>query len=186
MPTTHHPALISDILAFWFTELTPEQWFRKDAGVDDRIRARFAAAHETMAATENAVLLRSADTALAAIIALDQFPRNMFRDSPQAFATDAKALALATTAVDAGLDRDRTVHQRLFVYLPFEHAEHAATQARSLALIASLGDAKFTRYADAHKVIIDRFGRFPHRNVSLGRVSTPAELAFLKEPMSSF
>jgi uncharacterized protein (DUF924 family) len=174
------------VLDFWFKELSVAQWFRQDAVVDGLIRDRFAATLESAAAVPEAELVSDPDTALAAIITLDQFPRNMFRGSAAAFAHDAKAVRLATLAVDRGDDQGRTVHERLFIYLPFEHSESPDNQARAVALISALGDAELTRYAEAHKIIIDRFGRFPHRNAILGRTSTPQEIAFLKEPMSSF
>lgn len=123
---------------------------------------------------------------LAALIVLDQFPRNMFRDTPRAFATDPLALALARQMVDAGLDRDFSKDERMFLYLPFEHSEQAADQARCCALFALLEDSELLRYAQAHKDIIDRFGRFPHRNATLGRSSTHEEIEFLKQPGSSF
>ena len=177
---------VDDVLGFWFEDLTPPQWFKKDAAVDAIIHQRFANVHATVMTTPNAALLLNAKTALAAIIALDQFPRNIFRADPRAFASDAKALVLAVAAVDAGLDQQCAQAQRLFVYLPFEHSEDPAMQVRSLALISRLGNPELTRYAEAHKVIIDRFGRFPHRNAVLGRATTPEEEAFLKEPLSSF
>lgn len=178
------PAWVEEVLGFWFGELTPEQWFKKDDGVDRAIKSRFAALYESLAASPP--VTTDARTALAAAIVLDQFPRNMFRGSPQAFASDARALALANAAVDAGLDQKLAPHERTFLYLPFEHSEDAAMQARSVALFTALGNANQLDYAIRHKVIIDRFGRFPHRNAILGRASTPEEIAFLKEPGSSF
>jgi uncharacterized protein (DUF924 family) len=123
---------------------------------------------------------------LAAVIVFDQFPRNMFRGTPRAFATDPLALALARQMVDAGLDRDFSKDERMFLYLPFEHSEQAGEQVRCCALFALLEDPELLRYAQSHKDIIDRFGRFPHRNVILERVSTPEEIEFLKQPGSSF
>ena len=123
---------------------------------------------------------------LALIILLDQFSRNMFRGSAQAFAADEKALAHARTAVERGLDQQLPPFQRTFVYLPFEHSESLADQDRSVALFEALGDENTYDYAVRHRDIIVRFGRFPHRNVILGRESTPEELEFLKEPGSSF
>ena len=124
-------------------------------------------------------------TALAATIVLDQFSRNMFRGTPAAFASDPKALAIAQASVARGFDADLPEKRRQFFYLPFEHSEDAAVQARSVTLFATLGEG-YLRWAQAHKVIVDRFGRFPHRNAVLGRVSTPEEIAFLQEPNSSF
>src|SRR5262249_2280781 len=116
----------------------------------------------------------------------DQMSRNMFRGTARAFATDPKALNIAEMTVTRGLDRGLTKEERLFCYLPFEHAEDSATQARCVALISGLGDPELTKWAEAHKAIIDRFGRFPHRNPALARRSTAEEVEFLKEPGSSF
>jgi uncharacterized protein (DUF924 family) len=127
-----------------------------------------------------------AHTVLAAVIVLDQMSRNMFRDTPRAFSADAKALRLAKAAVARGFDDDLTKDQRLFLYLPFEHSEDRRSQARSVALISSLGDAELQKWAEDHKAVIDRFGRFPHRNGVLGRVSTREEAEFLQQPDSSF
>ncbi len=181
-----NPTWVNNVLAFWFRELTPAQWFRRDDAVDATIRKRFSPVHAQAATATDAALLLNTDTALGAIIVLDQFSRNMFRGDPRAFASDDKALRLAIAAVAAGLDQTRSRDHRLFLYLPFEHSENPAIQVRSVALIGALGDAELTRYAEAHKVIIDRFGRFPHRNAVLGRATTPEEAAFLKEPMSRF
>ncbi len=187
MPTVERDASWSRrILTFWFADLQPAQWFSKDDTVDAVIRARFAPVIETVAAMPDDELLIDPDTVLAAVIALDQFPRNLHRGRADAFAHDSQALHLAIAAIEAGLDQGRTPHQRLFLYLPFEHSEDAAMQKRSVAQIEALGDANLTRYAAAHKAIIDRFGRFPHRNAALGRISTAEELTFLNEPMSSF
>ena len=118
-------------------------------------------------------------TAIAAVIALDQFPRNMFRGSPRAFATDALALSIAQHAIAAGWDEELTQQQRLFLYMPFQHAEDRAVQARSIELFTRLGLGENLDYANRHKEIVDRFGRFPHRNEVLGRVSTPEEVEFI-------
>jgi uncharacterized protein (DUF924 family) len=177
---------VSDILKFWFEDLKPAQWFAKEAGLDQLIRTRFLGVHERVAAAGEAELLADPKTVLAAVIALDQFPRNMFRGAARAFATDPKALALSSKAVALGFDAGLSRNEKLFLYLPFEHSEHPAMQARSVALFSGLGDAEQIKYAVAHKAIIDRFGRFPHRNAILGRTSTAAEEAFLKEPDSSF
>ena len=125
-------------------------------------------------------------SALAAILALDQFPRNLFRGQARAVATDLQALQLSRNAVGRGHDAGLGVHERLFLYLPFEHSESAADQARAVALISGLGDGEYTRFALAHQDIITRYGRFPHRNEALGRPSSGDELAFLKQPGSSF
>lgn len=131
-------------------------------------------------------LLPDAQTALAAVIVLDQMSRNMFRDTPRAFAADPQALWVAEAAIVRGFDAGLTKDQRMFLYLPFQHAEDRQLQGRSLALMASLGDPELLKWADVHKAIIDRFGRFPHRNGILGRISTPEENEFLKQPDSNF
>jgi uncharacterized protein (DUF924 family) len=176
----------AEILQFWFAEITHEQWFKKDDAFDHALRGRFLARHEAIAALPAHACLEDAETALAAVIALDQFPRNMFRGTPRAFATDAKALDLAGQAIGRGFEAALPKVQRGFLYLPFEHAEDAAAQARCVELTATLGDRELLRWAEAHKAIIDRFGRFPHRNAVIGRVSTPEEIAFLTQPGSSF
>lgn len=176
-----------DVLDFWFRELAPEAWFRKDATVDETIRTRFLGRHEQVVADfDLAAATGTPGRALATIIVLDQFPRNMFRNTPRAFATDPLALSVADAAVARGLDTGLEKMRRLFLYLPFEHSEALVHQARSVELIGGLGDDDLRRYAVAHSDIIKRFGRFPHRNVILGRGSTAEELAFLSQPGSSF
>jgi len=130
--------------------------------------------------------LESAEGFLAAILVLDQFPRNMFRGSAQAFATDAQALALSKRAIAEGLDMKLPPEKRCFVYIPFQHSEDLADQRRSLELFTALGNPENLDFAKRHEEIIARFGRFPHRNASLGRATTPEEEAFLKQPGSSF
>ena len=125
-----------------------------------------------VSATPDAALLRDARSALAAVIVLDQFSRNMFRGDPRAFASDAKALAIADAAIGKGYLGELSKDERLFLYLPFEHCEDRAQQARCVQLMSELGDPELTRYAVAHRDIIERFGRFPHRNAILGRTST--------------
>ena len=185
------------ILAFWFgTEdepafCTPRAlWFRADAAFDRAVGAHCQALHLEAAAGR---LDHWADTplgCLALLILLDQAPRNLFRGTPRAYATDRQALAHARAAVDAGFDRPLRPVQRWFIYLPFEHSETLADQARSVALFEALKDDSASAAAldsvRRHHEIIARFGRFPHRNAILGRVSTPAEEAFLTQPNSSF
>ncbi len=177
---------VYDVLRYWFEETRPQQWFEKDEAFDAEVRRRFLVLHETLAGRPVASLLGEPRTALAAVVVFDQMPRNMFRGTPRAFATDAKALELAEAAIARGFDRGRTTEERMFLYLPFEHAEDRAMQARSVELVAALGDSELTKWAEMHKVVIDRFGRFPHRNAVLGRPSTPEEIEFLKQPGSSF
>ena len=179
------PAWVGDVLGFWFEECTPEQWFKKDEAFDNGLRDRFGAVHAAVTALAPEDCSRDAETALAAIIVLDQFSRNLFRNTPAAFAADPKALRLAGAAIAQGFDRSVPEQRRQFFYLPFEHAEDRDAQARSVALFTPLGE-EYGRWAIAHQVIIDRFGRFPHRNAILGRVSTPEEVEFLAGPGSSF
>ena len=166
------------VTRYWFEELPPQAWFRKDTRVDDTIRERFAALHDEIARIRPEQLTTPRDC-LAAVIVLDQFPRNMFRDSPRSFATDALALSISQHAIAAGLDRQLDRQQRWFLYMPFQHSEDRAVQARSIELFTQLGDRENLGYARRHQEIIDRFGRFPHRNEVLGRVSTPEEAQFI-------
>ncbi|WP_084619085.1 DUF924 family protein [Thalassobaculum salexigens] len=176
----------ADILDFWFTECSEEDWFKKSDAFDATLRDRFGTAHEAAAQGQLDGWAETADGRLALILLLDQMSRNLFRGSARAFAQDPAALALARRAIAEGDHVGATRERRLFLYLPFEHSENPADQALCLALFVALGDDGLTDYADRHKVIVDRFGRFPHRNEVLGRESTPAERAFLQEPNSSF
>ena len=177
---------VGDVLKFWFEQTEPDQWFEKDPTFDASIRERFLSLHEILVSRGYDGLLADAQTALAAVIVLDQMSRNMFRDTPRAFSADPQALWVAEAAIARGCDAGLTKDQRLFLYLPFEHSEDCQSQARSVALMASLGDPELHKWAEAHKAIVDRFGRFPHRNGILGRGSTPEETEFLKQPESSF
>ena len=177
---------IGDVLGFWFGELGREAWFAKSDKIDETIRERFLILYEVLTTWPVEDALASPERALATVLVLDQFPRNLFRDSPEAFANDGLAREIASAAIARGLDEGFNTDQKLFLYLPFEHSEDAADQQRAVELISALGDEEYTRYAIAHKEVIDRFGRFPHRNDALGRTSTPEEEAFLKEPGSSF
>jgi uncharacterized protein (DUF924 family) len=169
---------VDEVLRFWFEELPPEAWFRKDARVDDQIRERFLPLYEQVRGMQ-AQDFATPPASLAAVIVLDQFPRNMFRNSPQAFATDPLALEIAQRAIAGGFDRQLSETRRTFLYMPFQHSEDAAMQARSIELFATLADKGGLDYANRHRAIIDRFGRFPHRNAILGRASTEEELQFL-------
>jgi uncharacterized protein (DUF924 family) len=174
------PGWITDVLHFWFKELKPEKWFAKDEAVDATIRKRFGALHASLTEKVPASITATPLGALAVVIVLDQFSRNLFRNSVRAFACDATALAIAQEAVGAGFDAQLERNQRTFLYLPFEHSEDREVQRRSIELFAALGDADALDYARRHYDIIERFGRFPHRNRILGRESTPEELEFLK------
>ena len=172
-----------DVLDFWFG-LPRAAWFGKDPALDAEIRGRFLAAYEAAAAGP-ADNLQDARGALARVVLLDQFPRNMFRASARAFAADPLARAAARRIVDARWDRGMTADERMFAYLPFEHSESLADQHLSCELMRPLGDEVY-RYAVRHREIIERFGRFPHRNAALGRESTPEEREFLRQPGSGF
>ncbi len=180
-PKTQPPEAAARVLRFWFGELRPEQWWTRDDGVDDAIRTRFAELQKDIADEVPLEWLETARGHLAAVIVLDQFPRNLFRKSARAFESDAAALALAVDTVDAGLDAQLTEAERKFLYLPFEHSEDADMQARSVALYEKLGDEDSLDFARKHKLVIDRFGRFPHRNEVLGRETTEEEQAFLEK-----
>ncbi len=169
---------IDDVLRFWFEELEPAAWFMKSDSVDSLIRERFLDLYRRLAQAD-AGAFSTARACLAAVIVLDQFPRNMFRGSAQAYAQDERALSIAEHAIGAGFDGELSLQQRVFLYLPFQHSEDAATQARSVELYAS-HDAATLDYVWQHKRIIDRFGRFPHRNLVLGRESTAEEIEFMK------
>ncbi len=165
-------------------------WFEKDAAYDAAISARFAAAVETALTGAWTGAVADARDALALLILLDQFPRNLFRGSANAFAGDSEARAVASRTVDSGRDRSMAPVERIFVYLPFEHSEDLADQDRSVALFASIPETPWRGmaldYAERHRDVIRRFGRFPHRNAALARVSTPDELAYLATPGSGF
>jgi len=175
-----------DVLKFWFEEATPEQWFRKDDAFDHAITRRFSALHGRAARCELYAWRSEAEGRLAEIIVLDQFSRNMYRDMPQAFAWDALALALAQEAVAAGADAALEPRMRHFLYMPYMHSESVEIHRVADALFARLGNASALDYEQKHKAIIDRFGRYPHRNDILGRASTPEEVAFLAQPGSRF
>lgn len=188
---------VREVLAFWFGEpgsvdlgKPRTAWFRKDAAFDDEIRHRFMALHASAALGERESWHDDPESLLALIVVLDQFSRNLYRDDPRAFSQDAQALSCAQFMIERGWDATRLPVERQFAYLPFEHAEDPAMQDRSVALFSSLEafpETKgLTEWAEKHRVIVRRFGRFPHRNAALGRESTPEEVAFLKEPGSRF
>jgi uncharacterized protein (DUF924 family) len=165
------------VLAFW-RAAGPDKWFEKDAGFDAEIRRRFRETYEAAAAGELA-WNENPQGALALVIVLDQFPRNMFRDSACAFAADPLAREVAARAIARGFDHAVPIAERMFFYLPFEHSETLADQDRCVALNRASGDADAIKWAELHADIIRRFGRFPHRNAVLGRVTTAEEQAFL-------
>jgi len=167
------------ILDYWFGELTPEDWFTRNEAVDQAIRDRFGQLYEALRRAPPAEAEVSARACLAAIIVLDQFPRNIFRGTAQAFGSDDQALRLARIVVEKGFDEGMTEHQRQFLYMPFMHSERLADQERGVDLFRRIGNEDGVRYAEEHRDIIARFGRFPHRNRVLGRQSTADERAFM-------
>jgi len=173
------PAAPEGVLSFW-REAGPKRWFAQDSAFDAQVRERFLANHEAAAAGQLSAWEDSAEGALALVIALDQFPRNMFRGTARAFSTDALALAAARRAIGRGFDLKTPMPERNFFYLPFEHSENLADQERCGALTEATGDAEAVKWASVHLDVIRRFGRFPHRNAALGRVSTPEEITFLE------
>ena len=166
------------VLAFW-RGAGSDKWFKKDSAFDEEIRTRFLKTYEAAVRGELAAWETAREGALALVIVLDQFPRNMFRGSARAFEADPLALAVARRAIERGFDLQLPVQERSFFYLPFEHSEAMADQERCCELFRSTGDAELLKWAELHTDIIRRFGRFPHRNVVLGRVTTPEEQAFL-------
>ena len=171
-------AMPHDIVAFW-RDAGPATWFAKNDAFDSELRTRFLDAHFAAARREHETLLDDANGALALILLLDQVPRNVFRNSAHAFATDPLAREYADRTIAAGFDHDIDPALRIFFYLPFEHSEAIADQDRTVALCEALGDANYLKYAEAHRDVIRRFGRFPHRNLALARTNTQEEQAWL-------
>jgi uncharacterized protein (DUF924 family) len=176
--TNSDAATPADVVAFW-RAAGHDKWFAKDAALDAEIKTRFLAIHEAAAADKLSDWETTPEGALALLILLDQFPRNMFRASPRTFATDPLARAVADRAIARGYDTRAPEDLRGFFYLPFMHSEDLADQQRCVTLARAAGDEGTARYAEIHTDIIRRFGRFPHRNAILGRATTPAEQAFL-------
>jgi uncharacterized protein (DUF924 family) len=167
---------VEEVHRFWFE--APERWFGPDPGFDAEIRQRFGELYESLKGDTPATL--SPRWSVAAVIVLDQFPRNMFRGTVQEFATDAQALSIARAALADGAEQQTRVDERLFLYMPFMHSEDPANQQRSVSLYTALDVPEMLKVAQEHKLVIDKFGRFPHRNKVLRRTSTPAEIAYLK------
>ncbi|MGH8061051.1 MAG: DUF924 family protein [Pseudoxanthomonas sp.] len=168
----------SEVIAFW-RGAGAARWFARDDAFDAEFRQRFEAAHFAAARGEYEAWMESAESTLALLILLDQFPRNCFRGSAHSYATDGLARHYAHRAVKAGFDQEIDSGLRLFFYLPFEHSEALADQDRSMELFGGIGDAELMKYAKLHRDLIVRFGRFPHRNAALGRESTREELDYL-------
>lgn len=168
-----------EVVEFW-RAAGPQRWFRKDEAFDEEFRSRFLQAHEAAARGELDTWAATAEGALALVLLMDQFPRNAFRGTPRVYATDAQARGAASNAIERGFDGQVAPELRAFFYLPFMHSESLADQDRSVALNAQLG-GESARYAEHHRGIVQRFGRFPHRNAVLGRTSTPEEERFIAE-----
>ena len=177
---------ISDVINFWFSEIEPAQWWKKDTAFDREVAVRFAAVHTQAGACEFFSWRSSAEGRLAEIIVLDQFSRNMFRDAAQAFAYDCLALALAQEAVSLGVDQQLLPVQRNFMYMPYMHSESLAIHEVAVNLFAANSEKDNSDFELRHKAIIERFGRYPHRNQALQRQSTAEEIEFLQQPGSSF
>lgn len=174
------------VLSFWFNDIDPAMWWQKNDEFDQQITNTFQDLHHQATQGELCDWRETASGRLAEIIVLDQFSRNIYRDSPLAFASDAQALCLSQHAVAMGLDKQLSSIERSFLYMPYMHSESAKVHVDAVKLFQANGNENNLKFELAHKDIIDRFGRYPHRNEILGRTSTPEEIAFLKRPNSSF
>ena len=174
------PVMPADVLRFWF-DAGPARWFKKDAAFDAAIAARFGAVAEAAARGALDTWATDPDGALALLLLLDQFRRNIHRESAKAFAADRHCLSIAVAAIARGFDAAVAKDRRQWFYLPFEHSEDLRTQECGIALFEALGDPEALKWAVLHRDIIARFGRFPHRNAVLGRQSSPEELQFLAD-----
>lgn len=175
-----------EIISFWFEELDKKQWWVKDEKLDQVIKTRFLDTH-TLAMKDELVHWRAdPEGRLAEVIVLDQFSRNMFRDTSASFASDSKAIALAISAIESGADKELATGKRTFLYMPFMHSESLSVHEKAVKVFSEPGMEGTLDFELKHKKIIDKFGRYPHRNKILGRESTAEELEFLKSPDSSF
>ncbi len=179
-------ATAEDILGFWFEEIQPAQWWKIDPAFDELVRSRFGALHERARLCELFAWRVTPAGRLAEVIVLDQFARNIHRGTAGAFAADPLALALAQEAVAAGADLALDAERRAFLYMPYMHSESAAIHAAAEPLMRERAPRHTHEFELKHKAIVDRFGRYPHRNAMLGRASTAEEVEFLKQPGSSF
>lgn len=176
----------TEVLQFWFEELTAKQRFAKDGTLDETIRQRFGALHSRAARGELQPWRKDPAGRLAEIIVLDQFSRNLYREDARAFACDPLALKLAAEAVMVGADLVLPIPRRAFLYMPFMHSESLSDHEQAVRLFSQPGLEDNLKFELRHQAIIEKFGRFPHRNLILGRPSTPDEVAFLQTPGSSF
>jgi uncharacterized protein (DUF924 family) len=186
MPESDQVAEPQDVLSFWFDELSDRDWFSPTAALDAQIFRRFRVTHLSLSRQVGPRWRAEPSARLAAIIVLDQLPRNMYRGSPLAFATDGIARREARLALEAGADQLVHARQRTFFYLPFEHSEEIEDQHLCCLLFSKMANPELLDYAHRHRDIIARFGRFPHRNGVLGRLTSDAESEFLQEPGSRF
>ena len=177
---------IDEVLTFWFEEATPKQYFTKDVAFDNTIRNRFSSLHEAAVKGKLEQWRNTPSGALAEIIILDQFSRNIYRGLPTSFASDELCLRLAKNAIKKGFDKKIDIKKREFFYLPFMHSEAKEEHEKSVQMFSEKGLEIYLPFAYKHKAIIDRFGRYPHRNDILGRQSTLEETEFLTQPDSSF
>lgn len=175
-----------EVIFFWFEQIDSSYWFKKDEQFDLQIKARFLNYYKSVTRGETSHWRQSPEGRLAEILVLDQFTRNMFRGTARSFEGDELALKLAKEAVAAGDDLKLPIQQRAFLYMPYMHSEDQRTHEEAVRLFSQPGLENNLKFEILHKKIIDRFGRYPHRNDVLGRKSTPEELAFLKSPGSSF
>jgi uncharacterized protein (DUF924 family) len=175
-----------DVIRFWFEESAPEQWWKKDPTFDALIRERFGDVHGAAGRGELIAWRSAAAGRLAEVIVLDQFSRNIYRDTPRAFAFDGMALVLAQEAVARGADRELPPPKRAFLYMPYMHSESLLIHEQAVRLFSQPGLEKNLEYELKHRAIIERFGCYPHRNAILGRASTPEEREFLEQPGSAF
>ena len=176
----------TDVHTFWFDEIDRSLWFKKDADFDQLLAERFSALHARASHGELSAWRDTPHGRLAEIIVLDQFSRNLFRDNAKAFAQDGMALVLAQEAVRCGADSALNTQERVFLYMPYMHSESLIIHETAVELFTRNGILNNLDYELKHKAIIERFGRYPHRNAVLGRASTPEELEFLSQPGSSF
>lgn len=175
-----------EIIKFWFEEISQTQWWKKDVEFDELIASRFSEVHGQASRCELNSWRDTAEGRLAEIIVLDQFSRNIYRNSPLSFATDSLALALSQEAIRTGADKEVAEGMRSFFYMPFMHSESVAIHKEAVSLYEAYGNEGNLTFELRHKAIIDRFGRYPHRNEILGRDSTAEEVEFLSQPGSSF
>ncbi|PZM12848.1 DUF924 family protein [Rhizobium tubonense] len=186
MDKSHAICTPEEVLDFWFEECGREDWFKVSAALDEEIRRRFRDTHLALAGGVLGVWRATPENQLATVIVLDQFPRNIYRGTALAFATDGLALQEAKIALNAGADQKVARERRCFLYLPFEHAENLIEQEKAVEFFQALGEEEYIDFAIRHRAVIAAYGRFPHRNAALGRVSTEAERDYLAQPDAGF